>query len=167
MKNIIFFRHGKSDWNTDFEHDLERPLKKRGEKAACLMGKFLSRVGLAPDLILTSPAVRARTTAFLAAETGGWQAPVQESDALYGGGPDQLLAAIRATDTQVNTLLVVGHEPTWSETMGRLIGQAQLRFPTAAMACVEVDVNSWQDVTFSRGTLMWLVPPKLLKAAVE
>lgn len=151
----------------DYEQDFERPLKKRGEKAARMMGKFLSRIDVVPDLVLTSPAVRARTTTFLAAEAGSWQAPVQESKALYAGGPDHLLAVIHATDVQVNTLLLVGHEPTWSETVGALIGQAQLRFPTAAMACVEVDVDSWQDVAFGMGTLIWFVPPKLLKTVLE
>lgn len=166
MKTIIFFRHGKSDWSADYEHDFERPLKKRGDKAARLMGEFLTRIEMEPDLIITSPAVRARTTAFLAGEAGGWRTPVQEATALYEGSPDRVLAVVRAADIAVNTLLIVGHEPVWSETVGRLIGQARLRFPTAAMACTEFDVNSWRDLSFGTGTLLWFVSPKLLKAAM-
>ena len=162
MKTLLFLRHGKSDWDADFSHDHERPLNKRGRKAAKRMGRFLAESGLLPDRIATSTAVRARTTLDLFVEAGGIEAPVRETRALYLAGPNDLLREIRAEDDAADVLLLVGHQPGWGETVGLLVGEASVRFPTAALARVDVDVASWTEVAFGRGELVWLVPPKAL-----
>lgn len=162
MKTLLFLRHGKSDWDADFSYDHERPLNARGRKAAKRMGRFLAASGTVPDRIVTSTAVRARTTLDLVREAGGLTAPVRESRDLYGAGPSDLLREIHATDDAADVLLLVGHQPGWGETVGRLIGGGAVRFPTAALACVAVEVPRWRDVAFARGELLWLVPPKAL-----
>ena len=73
MKTLILFRHGKSDWNTDYAADHDRPLAKRGRNAAATMGAMLARIEQVSDRVLTSSAVRARETVELAAEAGGWK----------------------------------------------------------------------------------------------
>ena len=163
MKTLLFLRHGKSDWSADFEHDHERPLKKRGVKAAKRMGQFLAQAGPVPDRVVTSTAVRAKTTAELAKEAGGWGAPLRETRALYEAGPEDLLREVRAEADDAETLMLVGHEPTWSSTVSRCIGGGDVRFPTAALARVDFDVERWADVAFGRGQLIWLLPPKALK----
>lgn len=162
MKTVIFFRHGKSDWDAAFDHDHERPLNKRGVKAAQRMGRFLAEAGPLPERIVTSTAVRARETLALAREAGGWGAPVRETQALYGATPEAVLREIQSEADDADVLLLVGHEPTWSETVGRLIGGGRVRVPTAAMARVDVDVPRWAEVSFGIGELAWLVPPKAL-----
>ena len=162
MKTLLFFRHGKSDWDAPFDHDHERPLNKRGRAAAALMGEFLSSSGSAPDSIITSTAVRAKTTVKLAAEAGGWKALIRETQSLYGAGPQEVLSVVHeASDTSFR-LLLAGHEPTWSHTVSLLTGGSSIRFPTAAIARVDFDVASWREVGFGRGELVWFVPPKLL-----
>lgn len=162
MKTILLLRHGKSDWDAEFGHDHERPLNARGRKAAKRMGRFLAASGTLPDRIVTSTAVRARTTLEIVREAGGLTAPVRETRDLYGAGPDVLLGEIRTADEAADVLLLVGHQPGWGETVGRLIGGGSVRFPTAALARVDVEVARWRDVTFGRGELIWLVPPKAL-----
>jgi phosphohistidine phosphatase len=162
MKTLLFLRHGKSDWDADFDRDHERPINKRGRKAAKRMGRFLAESGVLPDQIVTSTAVRAQSTLDLFREAGGLEAPVRATRALYLAGPNDLLREIRAEDDAAEVLLLVGHQPGWGETVGRLIGEAAVRFPTAALARVDVDVASWTEVTFGRGELVWLVPPKAL-----
>jgi phosphohistidine phosphatase len=162
MKTLLFLRHGKSDWDADFSHDHERPINARGRKAAQRMGRFLAASGVVPDRIATSTAVRARSTLELFLEAGGIDAPVRETRALYLAGPDDLLREIRAEDDAAGVLLLVGHQPGWGETVGRLTGGAAVRFPTAALARVDVDVTAWADVAFGRGELVWLIPPKAL-----
>ena len=162
MKTILLLRHGKSDWNADYGQDHDRPLNKRGHKAAQRMGRFLAASGVLPDQIVTSTAVRARTTLDLAREAGGLTAPVRATLDLYGAGPSDLLREIRTADESADVLLLVGHQPGWGETVSRLIGGGAVRFPTAALACVEVDVMRWSDVAFGHGELAWLVPPKAL-----
>lgn len=162
MKTLLFLRHGKSDWDADFSTDHERPLAKRGRKAAATMGRFIKTCGALPDRVLTSTAVRARTTVELAMEEGGWEAPVRETKALYMASPEDLLVQVRAEDNGSDALLLVGHEPTWGSAVSRLIGGGAIRFPTAALARVDFDAARWQDVAFGRGELIWLVPPKAL-----
>jgi phosphohistidine phosphatase len=162
MKTILFLRHGKSDWDADFDHDHERPLNTRGQKAARRMGRFIAESGVVPEHILTSTAVRAQTTLDLAREAGGWDAPVRATRSLYLAGPNDLLREIRSADDAADVLLLVGHQPGWGETVGRLIGGATVRFPTAALARVDVDVARWTEVAFKTGELVWLVPPKAL-----
>ncbi len=162
MKTLLFLRHGKSDWDADFSTDHERPLAGRGRSAAATMGRFIAACGVLPDRIVTSTAERARTTVEIAMAEGGWTAPVRETRALYMASPADLLVQIRAEDDDADVLLLVGHEPTWGMMVSRLIGGGAVRYPTAALARVDLGVARWQDVAFGRGELIWLVPPKAL-----
>ena len=72
MKSILLFRHGKSNWNANYEKDHERPLSKRGVQAAKIMGIYLFRIEQIPDLIISSTALRAKTTAQIAKKFGNW-----------------------------------------------------------------------------------------------
>ena len=163
MKTILFFRHGKSDRDGEYATDAERPLKKRGRRAARRMGRLLSEAGQAPELVLTSHAERARATALIAAEEGNWSASIFEVPSLYEATPEGLLAQIRSERDEISCLMLVGHEPAWSETIGQLIGQAAICFPTGAIARVDVEVPRWVEVEFGRGRLAWLVAPRLLE----
>ncbi len=165
MKRIYLLRHGKSDWGAEYGSDHDRPLKERGVRAARVMGSFLAVTGQEPDLVVSSSAVRALTTARLAAETGGWTSEVRAEPALYGAGRRQVLDEIRSLDDSLASVLLTGHQPTFSEVAGGLIGSAEIRFPTAALACIDVPVSRWQGVDFGLGTLIWLVTPKLLQRA--
>ncbi len=162
MRHLYLVRHAKSDWSGEFSSDIERPLAARGRRAAALVGRFLTAVRQQPDAILSSPAVRARRTVEIAAEAGKWECPIDIVDRLYGGSPDQLLAVAREADSGVRRLLLSGHEPTWSESVGRLIGDARIKMVTAAVARVDLPIESWSDAQFETGTLAWLCPPKLL-----
>ena len=167
MKTLLFLRHGKSDWGADYGHDHERPLKKRGQKAAQAVGRFLTETGGAPDGVIVSTAVRAQETLKLAFEAGGWTCPVRSTDRLYEATPMDVRREIQAEPDETRCLLLVGHEPTTSETVGRLISAtpgaaARVRVPTATLARVDVDVDRWEEVDFGRGELVWLLPPRLL-----
>ena len=117
MKTLVFFRHGKSDWAAPFDRDHDRPLAKRGRKAAQVMGRFLASSGQAPDSIVTSTAVRARDTVRVASRAGGWSAPIRETLELYGAGPETILSLIRTEPDTAESLLLAGHEPTWSHAV--------------------------------------------------
>ena len=162
MKTLLFFRHGKSDWDAPFDHDHDRPLAKRGRNAAKLMGEFLMSSGSAPDSIVTSTAVRARRTVEIASEAGGWDAPIRETRELYGVGPREVLAVVHEQPDTSYRLLLAGHEPTWSNVVSLFTGGSSVRFPTAAVARIDFDVSAWREVAFGQGELIWLVPPKLL-----
>jgi len=159
-KQLLLFRHGKSDWEADFSNDHDRPVAKRGRNAAQVMGRLLALSPYAADAVITSSAVRARTTAELAAEAGGWGCPIRVSDALYEATPEQVLAEIRQEPDTTQTLLLVGHEPTWSALAAALIGGGKVRVPTAALLCIDCQVARWNAVDQGLGQLLWLLPPK-------
>ena len=163
MKTILLLRHGKSDWDAEYGADHDRPLAERGQKGARKMGRFLTTARNLPDRALTSSATRARETLATAAEAGGWTGPARVTEALYEATPEAVLAEIQAEPDDAATLIVVGHEPTWSGTVSKLIGGGRVQMKTAAVACVEVEVERWADVQFGRGSLAFLVPPRALR----
>ena len=162
MKTILLLRHGKSSWDSPSLPDRERPLAPRGVRAARRVGRFLERTGPPPDHVLCSPAVRTAETLRHAADAGGWRAPTAIVPELYGAAPGDVLACVRAVDADVETLLVVGHEPACSGTASLLIGGAALRFPTAALACIRLDAAGWDEIRPGLGELLWLVVPRVL-----
>lgn len=163
MRTLLLLRHAKSDWEAPSGGDHERPLNRRGRKAAALVGVFLARAGAVPDLVLTSSAVRARTTVERAAESGRWPSKIEIAPALYEATPEAVLAEVRRQPDEAQTLLLAGHEPTWSALVSLLIGGGEIRLPTAAVAAIEFDTDAWESVGPGKGRLLWLVVPRLLE----
>lgn len=163
MKRILLLRHAKSDWSAPHGGDHERPLNERGRRAAATIGRYLSAIGQAPDGVVTSSAVRARTTVELAAAAGDWDCEVTETGRLYESSPEAVLAVIHEVPERVSRLLLAGHEPVWSATASRLIGGGRLKMVTAAVACIDLPAPDWRSVGFGDGILRWLVTPKPLQ----
>lgn len=161
MTTLQLLRHGKSDWAAG-RSDHDRPLAPRGHRAASAVGRFVATAGRVPDLVLTSSAVRARTTAEVAIEAGGWGLEPVVLDELYLPSVDRVLEAVAAHGGDAATVMVVGHEPTWSGLVGHLTS-AVVRYPTAALASIEVYVTRWADLELdTRGQLELFLPPRLL-----
>ena len=163
MKTLLLLRHGKSDWDADYGADHDRPLAERGQKGARKMGRFVTTARLVPDRALTSSAVRARETLATAAESGGWTGPARVTEALYGADPEDVIAEVRRTPDDADTLLVVGHQPTWAALVSVLIGGGAVEVKTATLARVDLAVDRWADVAPGRGTLALLLPPASLR----
>ena len=163
MKTLFVMRHAKSDWGAAFTRDHDRPLNARGEKAARLMGRFLSDSGSVPELVISSTAVRALSTAELAAAAGDWGCAIVTSPNLYASDPERVLEVLAGVDPKVEKMLITGHEPTWSGLVSRLIGGGRIRMPTAAVACLDLPHGSWADLAKAVCELRWLVTPKMLK----
>jgi phosphohistidine phosphatase len=163
MRTLLVFRHGKSDWGADYDRDHNRPIAKRGRRASKLMGKYLASIDSIPDQVLTSSATRARQTVDLASESGRWGCPVRVTEQLYGASIDGVIDEIRSEPDTTHTLLIAGHEPTWSSVVSALSGRSIGHFPTAAIACIEFDIGHWSEIDYESGRLAWHVTPKQLK----
>jgi phosphohistidine phosphatase len=163
MKNLLVMRHAKSDWGVASGSDHDRVLARRGIKAARKVGRFLTESGTIPDLILSSTAVRALTTAELAMEAGGWGCKIVSSRELYASDPDRVIEVIHGINDTVDCLLIAGHEPTWSTLVTWLIGGGRIRMPTAAVACLDMPHGEWVDLAPGTCELRWFVTPKMLK----
>jgi len=162
MPELLVMRHAKSSWDSGDEDDHARPLAPRGLKAARLMGRFLTDADRVPALALCSTAVRARRTLELAAETGGWQLDVRHEPRLYLTDPTTVLTVLAELDGTPHRVLLVGHEPWCSELVSMLTGGGRVRFPTGAVALIDLGDRSWDAIEPGSGELKWLLTPKLL-----
>jgi phosphohistidine phosphatase len=162
MPELLVMRHAKSDWDSGVDDDHERPLAPRGLKAARLMGRFLTDADRVPALSVCSTAVRARRTLELAAETGGWQLEVRLEPRLYLTDATTVLSVLAELDGTPDRVLLVGHEPWCSELVSLLTGGGRVRFPTGAVALVDLGDQGWAAIRPGAGELKWLLTPKLL-----
>ena len=144
--------------------DQNRPLNSRGVAAAGRMGRFVARAGVVPDVVLSSPAVRARTTAELAVGAGEWDRDVEIRAEFYGAGAEAVLEVLQGLPSEIGSAVIIGHEPVWSSLVGALTGGGRVRFPTAALACLRLEVR-WSAVDRGVADLLWMVTPKLLERA--
>ncbi|WP_078120134.1 SixA phosphatase family protein [Thiosocius teredinicola] len=162
MLSLILFRHGKSDWDANYASDHERPLAPRGKDAARVMGRALAAMGQIPDLAISSSALRARDTLQLAARAGRWRCPMRIESTLYENTPHDIIEWIAALDETPETLLLTGHEPTWSALAAKLIGGGLIRVPTGSMLRIDFDIEAWKQIGKEKGELRWLLPPKTI-----
>lgn len=159
MKTILLLRHGKSKRGPEYETDFERPLAKRGKRDAERVGAFLAEQDLLPDLVLSSPAERARQTTLRCAEAADYQGEVRFEESLYFAGDDAYLALLQALDDAVGSVLLVGHDPDMESVVEALSGQ-YARMPTAALARIDLAIERWADLAEGAGHLAWVQLPR-------
>lgn len=162
MKKLILMRHAKSSWDDQRLTDFERPLNERGVRAAPLVGRHLKRLRIAPGLVLSSPAERARQTAALVAEAAGFDAPVRYDERIYEASAARLLEVVSQVEEGVDEVMLVGHNPGMEELLALLAGESR-RMPTAAVARITLDVERWGRVSPGAGRLDLHVKPKDLE----
>lgn len=146
MKTLFLVRHAKSSRDDPTLADKKRPLNERGLRDAPKMGKRLAKRDVKPDLILSSPALRARTTAELFADELDYKLKhIVIDDRLYASAPDDLLEVIRKRGGKAKRLMLFGHNPELSELANRLSSDiTELR--TCAVAELAFDIKSWSDL---------------------
>jgi phosphohistidine phosphatase len=161
-KRLVLIRHAKSSWADPDLTDHDRPLNARGREAAGTVGRHLRRSGVHPDLVLCSSATRARQTL---ARLDFEDAPVGVEDQLYGASATALLTRVRAVPSDVQTLVIIAHNPG-IEDLTRLLADhddplaAARKFPTGGVAELEFAVDDWAQVAPGRGRLRALVVPR-------
>lgn len=163
MKTLLILRHAKSSWADASLDDRDRPLNPRGERDAPRMGDLLRQKKLVPDLIVTSDAVRAHTTARAAADAGGYRHDLVVEPLLYHASPDDIIAVLKTLrEANARTVLIVGHNPGLEDLVEELTGESH-RLPTAALVQLALPIAAWRDLTAAtRATLVDLWRPKQL-----
>ena len=158
MKRLILFRHGKSDWHAPHGSDHDRPLNQRGVRAAETMGRLLARAELVPDHAIASTAVRARTTLELAHAAGDWGCGIEFDHALYGTTARDALAVATGAPDEAQSLMLVGHEPTWGQLAHHLTG-GHVAVKTATVIGIDLAIDSWGHAD-TRGSLAFVFQPR-------
>ena len=151
---LCFLRHGEADWPNWNKPDDERPLTERGRKEMKRVAKFLQRLKFSADAILTSPLPRASQTAEIVAARLGIELKTETALA-HGFNVERLRRLLGKTDA--DCIMVVGHEPEFSEVVKELTG-GEVKLSKAGVALLEVNQGC------TSGRLLWLFPPKIAKA---
>ncbi len=173
MKSVLLLRHAKSGWGDAALADHERPLNRRGERAAEAMANHIVRHAPRPDVILCSTATRTRQTlAPLMRRLAAPAPPISLEKGLYLASEDALLGRLQAVPGHVGTVLLIGHnDGIWrlAETLagqGRapLLAILREKFPTGTLATLGAAIESWHDLVAGSGELLALVRPRDLVA---
>jgi phosphohistidine phosphatase len=169
MLTLFLLRHAKSAWDDPSLGDFNRPLAPRGVSAAPAMAGYMRAAGLQPDLVLCSAARRTCDTWGLMAGTLDQPRTVYLQE-LYEAGAGTLLASIRKAKTDVHRLMLIGHNPGLQSLAVNLLGSDDRagrntlagKFPTAALAVIEFDIETWRDLAPATGRLALFMTPKRL-----
>lgn len=161
MKTICLVRHAKSSWKNTEMSDIERPLNKRGERDAPFMASILKEKEFAPELILSSPALRAFTTAKIFAETLGYPENNIKLDInIYESGAKVIFKTLKSIEKTVSNVMLFGHNPDITYLASFLSGVYIDNIPTCGIVCIEFDVNDWKKLDERAGKLKFFEYPK-------
>jgi len=161
MKRLLLARHAKSSWDHPDLRDIDRPLNKRGLRAAPVMGKALLERNFLPEVILASPSLRTRMTAELLSEELDYSKnKIEIVDSFYGASAAEVIAVINRLPDEVGCALLIGHNPTWTELANRLTGGNLDNLPTAGIVIIDFPVECW--ALAERGTEVATLIPKML-----
>jgi phosphohistidine phosphatase len=163
MKTLYLLRHAKSSWNNLAINDFDRPLNDRGYSDAHLIGNYLSEKKIQVDFILSSPAIRAVSTAIILAPYLQYSRDnISLKESLYDSSLKDYLNCV-AQMSEGNSILLAGHNNTISELAQDLSTPAAKELKTCGITAIQFRINSWSDILFSKGELMFEVHPSLIK----
>ena len=162
MKKLVIIRHAKSDWEDSSLDDFDRPLNTRGEENAPYMGNFLKEKSLIPDLIMSSPALRAITTAELIAKEVGYTSDIMQNQYIYEAYVNTLQDIVSYIPDTNEVVFLVGHNPGVS-ALAYMLCDLKESIPTCATVEIEFDCDSWMDVSKENGKLISYDFPKKFK----
>ena len=164
MKSLFLVRHAKSSWDDARLSDFDRPLNERGEKDAPRMGELLKKRGTEPDLIYSSPALRALTTAKIIGGVLGYpENKIQTDRQLYHSDEERLLTFLRNIPDSNNGIMLFGHNPGLTEFANELFKESIGNIPTAGIVTGQLIINSWKEAKPGCGKLLFFDFPKNLK----
>jgi phosphohistidine phosphatase len=159
MKTLFLLRHAKSSWDNPDLTDFERPLNERGLRAAPQMGHYIKKQNIKPDVVISSPAVRARDTAELIIKSAGLKVELRFDARIYDATWLDLLRVIASIEDEKETAMLIGHNPGFEETVFRLTDE-QIKLPTAALAKINLEIERWNETREFCGKVEWVVRSK-------
>lgn len=161
MKTVFLIRHAKSSWKDPSLDDVDRPLNKRGLRDAPFMAKLLKGRGVQPDRLLSSPAKRAHTTATYFAEALGIPpSQIEIRREIYEAFPEDILDLIQELPGALSTVLIFGHNPTFTSFVNKFTEEYIANVPTCGIVHLEAAVDSWGRFDEDNGTVRAFYYPK-------
>lgn len=163
MLTLCLIRHAKSSWDTPGLRDFDRPLNERGRREAPQMARLLAGTGLKPELIVSSPAKRALTTALTFADTFGIaEGEVQRESNIYEADVEDIMEVVHDLPGTVQTVLLFGHNPTLTDVANRFSKQLIENVPTCGIIRIESSADFWSELSRSNAEVKAAYFPKEL-----
>ncbi len=164
MKYLLLIRHAKTE-QSGYDHDFERELTDRGMNDCKRMSACLKKIGFVPNLVKVSNAKRTRQTAKQLTKHSDWDKDkIEHLDNLYLASYKTILHEIAATKKNVDSLVVISHNPGITELFNH-IGNATIdNLPTCGMGLFAFEINDWKDMLIQKGKLEWYSWPKKVKS---
>ncbi|PKP09147.1 MAG: hypothetical protein CVU09_12485 [Bacteroidetes bacterium HGW-Bacteroidetes-4] len=163
MKTLMLMRHAKSSWKEPLPEDRDRPILKKGIKRTKRTALFIKEKGLIPELILSSPAVRAWQTAELLIEELVTNLKIKQVDAMYPGSSAALLKTIWQVNNKYSRLMIIGHNPGLSDLACYLLGNQEASWiPTSGLVVISFVNGRWQETKPGEGVMLHYIQPKAL-----
>lgn len=159
LRQLLLMRHAKSSWDNAHMSDHDRPLAPRGKKAAPEMAEWLTKNHFVPELIRCSTATRAKETAELVNCYLPKEVPLEVFGGLYHAPPETLKILAAQVDGSIGRVMIVAHNPGMYELLSQFT-EKDTPFPTAAIACLETECESWQQFFSRKPKLKFFVTPK-------
>ena len=161
MKSVTFVRLAKSTKSILDIRDIDRPLNERGYQDAYKTGDRLAEMHFKADLLISSPAIRAFSTALIFADRLSHpENNIRLCKNLYETSADEYIDQISETENSVNNIMLFGHNPTISEVMSALLRMPFEDMPTTASVCIRFKIDSWKKIIGAKGELIFYLNPK-------
>ena len=164
MKTLYLIRHAKSSWDDLGLKDFDRPLMDTGIKKTNKIIKFLIERKVFPELIISSPAVRAFETARIIAQGIGYpEEKIVTEAALYDSSADDYIQIIENLRNEINSVMIFGHNPTITYAANSFLKKATEMIPTSGVVSVTFDTDKWSEVRKAKVKREFFIFPKMLK----
>jgi phosphohistidine phosphatase len=161
MKTLYLVRHAKSSWDDPDQPDFDRPLNDRGEKDAPAMSQRLLEKDVNPDMIYSSPAVRALTTAKIMASGLGYsEKKIKTDPVLYHAESEKLWKFVRNFHNECQRCMITGHNPGLTEFANDLMHETLDNIPTCGVVAIRLSIDHWSAVRKGDGHLLFFDYPK-------
>ncbi len=161
MHTLFLLRHAKSSWDNAILDDIDRPLNKRGKGDAPLMGRFLTEKGDIPELIISSTAKRALSTAKrVANEIGYKSSKIKKNEKLYMADTEDFRNVIEEIDDNIRKLMLVSHNNGITDFANFISNSDIGNIPTCGIVKIEFTLTRWKDITHTKGRLIYFEFPK-------
>ena len=161
MKSLFLTRHAKSSWDHPGLSDIDRPLNSRGKKAAPRMGELIHKKKDIPNILISSPAHRAFSTAKAFAKTFGYiENDIIINNTIYGAGPYQLLDIVKDQDDLYNSIMLFGHNPTFTTFANMLSNENIFNVVTCGVVRIDFNIQNWVDIDYGSGSMIYYEYPK-------
>ena len=163
MKILYLIRHAKSGWSVPNTSDFERTVSKKGKKDINTIGSYLSLIGVKPQLILSSCALRAQETTDLLAQKIAFSGEKYYLEELYLTGVNDIREIISIQDETVESIFIIGHNPQLHELANTLIDEHISKFPSLGVIAINFDITSWDKIKDTKGDIDFFIFPKQFK----